>query len=252
MLLLAIDTGATALSAAVGDGAQLRGAYALNVGKNHSLGLLPLLQPLLANANCSLADMDAFAVTVGPGSFTGLRIGVATVKAWHDAFDKPLIGVSSLDAAARAADFPGLCCPVLDARRDEVYAALYRDGRRLGPDQAIAPAALARQLAVYDEPVAMLGDGFAPYEEIFAAALGARLRPVAAERRLIFAPAVLALAAERYAAGAFTPPQELLPVYLRLSEAEEKRRAAGFADGDAEWRFVPGAPVPGAPEEERP
>ncbi|MDO4732520.1 MAG: tRNA (adenosine(37)-N6)-threonylcarbamoyltransferase complex dimerization subunit type 1 TsaB [Bacillota bacterium] len=88
MKLLAIDTSATALSAAIVGEKGLLGEYALNIGKNHSLGLLPMLDSLLKNCGLQLADMDAFAVCIGPGSFTGLRIGLATAKAWGDAPDR--------------------------------------------------------------------------------------------------------------------------------------------------------------------
>ena len=88
MKLLAIDTAATALSAAIVSEQGLIGEFGLDTGKNHSVGLLPMLEALLANTGLALKDMDAFAVTQGPGSFTGLRIGIATVKAWGDALTK--------------------------------------------------------------------------------------------------------------------------------------------------------------------
>ncbi len=227
MKLLAIDTSATALSAAIADERGLVGAFALNAGKNHSLGLLPLLDSLLHYSGLTLADMDAFAVTLGPGSFTGLRIGVATAKAWGDATGKPLIGVSSTDALARVAGTHGYVCPLLDARRDEVYTALYRDGERLWPDLALAPAELAARLAALAAPVVCLGDGFAPYEDTLRAALGERLEAAPEERRLVMAPAAVMLAREKFARAEFTDSRDLLPVYLRLSEAEEKRLAKG-------------------------
>lgn len=229
MKLLAIDTSATALSAAIADDKGLLGEFALNTGKNHSLGLLPLLDSLLHNAGLALGDMDAFAVTVGPGSFTGLRIGLATAKAWGDATGKPLIAISSLDALARAAGQAGYVCPMLDARRDQVYTALYLAGERLWPDLALSPTELAERLAQLDGPVYCLGDGLAPYEGELRERLGERLLCSPPERRLVMAPAAAMLAREKYQRGEFTPNQELLPVYLRLSEAEEKRLAVQAA-----------------------
>ena len=229
MKLLAIDTSATALSAAIVGEKGLLGEYALNIGKNHSLGLLPLLDSLLKNCGLQLADMDAFAVCIGPGSFTGLRIGLATAKAWGDATGKPLIGINSTDALARAAGQAGYVCPMLDARRDQVYTALYKGGERLWPDLAIAPTELAERLAELEEPVYCLGDGFAPYEEELRQRLGEKLQAIPPERRLVMAPAAAMLALEKYKQQEFTPVEALLPVYLRLSEAEEKRLAAEAA-----------------------
>lgn len=226
MKLLAIDTAATALSAAIVNEQGIIGEFALDTGKNHSVGLLPMLEALLANTGLALKDMDAFAVTQGPGSFTGLRIGIATVKAWGDALKKPLIGISTLDAVARAMGCSGYAAPVLDARRNEVYTAFYQDGKRLTEDMAIAPADLAEKLLSLNAPVAFAGDGVKPYEALFREKLGDSFCPVLPERRLILAPAAAMLGMEKLLRGETTPNQELLPVYLRLSEAEEKRLEA--------------------------
>ena len=122
MRVLAIDTSSSALGAAIADEQGIIGEFGLHTGRQHSEALLPLLQSLLQAAGLSLADMDAFGVTIGPGSFTGLRIGLATVKAWAQALDKPVVAVSSLEALALTAAEAGmLVCPTLDARRDELY-----------------------------------------------------------------------------------------------------------------------------------
>ena len=245
MKLLAIDTAAAALSAAIVDERGLVGEFALNTGKNHSLGLLPLLDSLLRYGGLSLQEMAAFAVTQGPGSFTGLRIGIATAKAWGDATGKPLIGIRTTDALARAAGVDGYVCPLLDARRDQVYTALFRDGQRLWPDLALSPDEVGERLAQLDAPVCCLGDGFAPYEDLLRQPLGDRLRPALPERRLVLAPAAAMLAWERLLQGDFTPPEALLPLYLRLSEAEEKRLAA---TAKAEPSPSPPTSIPGGDE----
>lgn len=232
MRLLAIDTSGSALSAAIAAAEPplwqpaIIGCFGVHTGKNHSLALLPMLEALLGNCGCRLADMDAFAVTIGPGSFTGLRIGCATVKAWAQALDKPLLSISSTAAMAAGAGCEGYVCPVFDARRDEVYAALFHDNVRLWPDEALAPGALAARLAALGQPVLLAGDGLAAYAELFANTPGLRLRGPLPQHDLFMAPAAAVLACAKYAAGAFTPVQELLPLYLRLSEAEEKRLAA--------------------------
>ena len=235
MICLAIDVSGRALSGAVAvqeaAGPRVAGEFCLDTGKNHSLALLPMTQALLQNCHLELADMDGFAVTVGPGSFTGLRIGLSTVKAWCDVLEKPALAVGSTEAMARAIDRPGLVCPVFDARRSEVYAALFQDGRRLTPDLALAPAKLCGELDRYDGPVTFGGDGLGPWEEELRARLGARFRAVAPERRLNMASAAALIGLDKLLRGETADAASLTPVYLRLSEAEEKlqqkRQAAG-------------------------
>ena len=226
MICLAIDVSGRALSGALAQSdsgsRRLLGEFCLDTGKNHSLALLPQVDALLRNCGLTLAEMDGFAVTVGPGSFTGLRIGVATVKAWCDALDKPAVAVSSLDAMARAIDRPGLVCPIFDARRSQLYAALFRDGERLTTDLALEPGELLRELEKYPEPVTFGGDGLAPWEDQLRQGLGPRFRAVSQERRLNMAPAAAMIGLGLLEEGKAIPGSQLLPVYLRLSEAEEK------------------------------
>ncbi len=223
MKLLAIDTSGTALSAAIAEDGQIIACFGLDSGKNHSLELLPCLQQLLAENQLALAEMDAFAVTIGPGSFTGLRIGIATVKAFAHALDKPLIGVSSLDAMAQTAGETGYVAPIFDARRDQVYTALFADGKRLSPDRAIAPQALAEELAAIGEKIVFTGDGLKSGRAIFAQSLADKFCLPSHGNTLFMAEAAALLATEKFAQANFTPISALVPLYLRLSEAEEKR-----------------------------
>lgn len=228
MKLLAIDTSGTALSAAIAEesGADVRivGSFGLNTGLNHSVELLPKLQELLQEKQLQLADMDAFAVTIGPGSFTGLRIGCATVKAWAHALAKPLISVSSLQACAKSVAEKGLICPLFDARRNEVYTALFENGKRLWQDMACSPEDLAEKLHALNRPVVPAGGGWLSYGILLQELLPGLFLPQeqSIERSLYLAEAAALLAAEKFRQQDFTAPQELLPTYLRLSEAEEK------------------------------
>lgn len=251
MRLLAIDTSGSALSAALAlcqppRQPEISGCFGLHTGKNHSLALLPMLQAMLENSGLMLCDLDAFAVTVGPGSFTGLRIGIATVKAWAQALDKPLFAISSTQAMALAAGGEGYICPLFDARRDEVYCALFCDGERLWPDQALAPAALAEKLAALGKPVLLAGDGLPACLPLLQAVPGLQLRPLQPQHDLFMAPAAAVLACGKYARGEVTPLQELLPCYLRLSEAEEKRLAAGGKTATGELWLHSGLPAAAA------
>ena len=230
MKLLAIDTSGAALSAAIGEEKReirrIIGSFSLHTGKNHSVALLPMLDALLCNCGLALSDMDAFAVTIGPGSFTGLRIGVATVKAWGQALEKPLIGISSTEAMARGAGLEGYVCPIFDARRNEVYAALFQEGERLWPDLALPPEDVVEKLRELAQPVLLAGDALPVYGDLFCQSLGENFRTLPEERSCFMAESAAMLALARYAAQDFTSMAALQPVYLRLSEAEEKRLAA--------------------------
>ena len=124
---------------------------------------------------------------------------------------KPLIGIRTTDALARAAGVDGYVCPLLDARRDQVYTALFRDGQRLWPDLALSPDEVGERLAQLDAPVCCLGDGFAPYEDLLRQRLGDRLRPALPERRLVLAPAAAMLAWSAYCRGTSPRPRPCSP-----------------------------------------
>src|SRR6266478_6775542 len=160
MRVLAVETSTLAGGAALLDGELVVGEYALDVSATHSERLMGAIDRLLTDAGWSVRDLEGLAVSVGPGSFTGLRIGLSTVKGLALALSIPIVPVPTLDAMAALLPFAALpVCPVLDARKREVYASLYRwDGagmHRVWEYLAIAPADLARRL---DEPVIVLGD----------------------------------------------------------------------------------------------
>ena len=197
--VLGIDTAGKGLSLAVAEGDKLLASACLNVGLTHSQRLLPLLAALLEGAALRPADIDLIAVTNGPGSFTGLRIGLATAKGLAAGLGCKLLPVSTLEAAAYAVRGMGAyICPVLDARRNEVYTALYTpEGAELWPPVALAPEKLAEQLREFlaaNQPqrVMFVGDAAELYIEKFLAAL---------------------------------PPERAEAFYLRLSEAERNRNA---------------------------
>ena len=210
----------------MGENGRVIGGFGADTGKNHSLELLPFLTDLLKEKQLKLADMDAFAVTIGPGSFTGLRIGLATVKAWGQALKKPLISVSSLDAMALTVGKTGYVVPIFDARRNEVYTAIYHMGIRLSPDRAVAPKILAEELASLGEPVTFAGDGLKTYADIMQNRLGKSFCLPKHGNTLFMAESAAVLAADKYLAGEYADTASLVPVYLRLSEAEEKRLEA--------------------------
>src|SRR5256885_3810916 len=161
MRVLAVETSSLAGGVALLDGERLVAEYQLDVSVTHSERLMSAVDRVLGDARWTARDLAGLAVAVGPGSFTGLRIAVSTVKGLALALDLPIAAVPTLDAMAAALPWAALpVCPVLDARKGEVYASLYRwDGeamRREWDYLALAPAALAARL---DEPVLVVGDG---------------------------------------------------------------------------------------------
>jgi len=217
--LLAVETSTLAGGVALLDGDRLRGECVLDVTATHSERLMPAIDRMLTEAGWAPESLEALAVAVGPGSFTGLRIGLAAVKGLAIALGLPIAAVPTLDAMAAALPFAALpVCPVLDARKGEVYACLYRwDAgamRREWDYIALAPEALAARIA---EPVIVLGDG-AP----LVRSSHARLAPP--HRRTPSPAAVGSLGLAHLAAGRSVPAADLVPIYLRPSEAELKRR----------------------------
>ncbi len=224
MKILALDSTALVASVALCEDTERLGEITLCNGNTHSETLLPMVEFLLKRFDMTPDDVELFAASAGPGSFTGVRIGAATVKGLAFATDKPCIGVSTLDALAynlRAHN--GLVCPVMNARRKQVYTALFRAKgstlERLMPDSAIAIEELDRILAAYDEPVRLCGDGY----EITESLLKHETIPVPTELRQQSAYSVAQVARCAYERGVRTTDIELSPTYLRLSQAERER-----------------------------
>jgi tRNA threonylcarbamoyladenosine biosynthesis protein TsaB len=220
MRVLAVETSTLAGGVALLDGESVRGEYVLDVRTTHSERLMSAIDRVLSDAGWTARDLQALAVAVGPGSFTGLRIGLSTIKGLAFALGIPVAPVPTLDAMAASLPWASLpVCPVIDARKGEVYTCLYRwDGtgmRREWEYLAIPPEELARRL---DEPTILLGDG--------ASAVHAPLARLAPPPRRAPSPACVGfLGLERLRAGSTIAPADLTPLYLRPSEAELKRRA---------------------------
>lgn len=230
MLILGIDTTTLSCSTALMQDDQLLAEMTLNIRKTHSERLMPLIDSLLKESMIHVEDIDAIAVAVGPGSFTGLRIGVATARALAQGLKIPAVAVPTLEALAEVVPSPGvLICPLLDARRGEVYSALFR--RKTMPpfdleavfEQAAQPLnALLVQLKQEKEPVVFIGEGVAGYEEEIRQALSAMAVITAAPFRLCRGALVALRGRQRIKANPDSSYayNELLPIYLRRPEAE--------------------------------
>lgn len=226
MLTLALESSAKAASAAVFEEDKML-AYAIqNAGLTHSRTLLPMAEELVKGLDRTMADIGLVAVSHGPGSFTGLRIGLAEAKGLGWALQIPAVGVSTLEAMAYGGpvlDGQMLCC-CMDARRGQVYNALFtvEGGQpvRLTPDRAISVAELESELVARQEPWILLGDGAQLcYNTLDRSQVTVFMAP---EPLRIQNARGVALAARGKTP---VPAGELLPVYLRLSQAERERLA---------------------------
>ena len=225
MKILALESSAVSASAALVEDEKLIAQSFQNCGLTHSRTLLPMTEALLANCGISLNDVDAIAVAHGPGSFTGVRIGAATVKGLALGADKPCVGVSTLEAMAWGARALGgdLCC-VMDARAGQVYNALFTvEGetvRRLCDDRAIKLTELGEEIG--EAPYFLVGDGAdLCYNTLKDKCLGLRLAPPELRYATGFGVAAAALPLVR--AGQTCSPQKLDAFYLRRPQAERER-----------------------------
>ena len=235
MLILALDSTALVGSVALCENNHLLAECTLNTGNTHSETLLPTVEFVLKSCGVTVDDIDLFACTVGPGSFTGVRIGAATIKGMAFGKGKPCVGVSTLEAlATNARAFEGIICPCMNARREQVYNALFesKGGKltRLCEDRALAIEDLLRELEGYasEHKIYLVGDGaelvidFDEVGEQFPALddhlilLGERLRNQSGY-------SVACVAWDMYRNGISCTDAELAPVYLRPSQAERVR-----------------------------
>lgn len=225
MKILALESSAVSASAALTEDEKLIAQSFQNCGLTHSRTLLPMAESLLQNCGMTLGEVDAIAVAHGPGSFTGVRIGVATVKGLALGADKPCIGVSTLEAMAHGArSLSGRLCCVMDARAGQVYNALFavENGHpnRLCDDRAIKLTDLAEEIG--NTPYFLVGDGAELcYNTLREKCTGLRLAPP--ELRYPTGYGVAAAALPLLRAGKTCSPQELDAFYLRRPQAERER-----------------------------
>jgi len=235
-VLLTLDTSTQAGSVAVSRGETLLGEILLNVKSTHTDRLLLTIRQLLADTGLRLEELDALAVVLGPGSFTGLRVGVATVKGLAMAAGKPVVGVSTLQTLAMQAPFSSHpLCVLLDARKKEVYAGLYHwEGGRPVPVRPEVVSEPEELLEAIEGETLFAGDGSVAYRTLISRRLGSRAHfvPWPLHPPRASAAAALALAALRQ--GETIPLPQLAPRYIRPSEAEimwARRQGEGSIEG---------------------
>lgn len=227
MKILAFDTSAKTASVAVCDSGNILGVSNIDNGLTQSELVLPMAEALLSQLKMSFADVELYAVTVGPGSFTGVRIGVSTVKGLAFGRDIPCAPVSTLDALAEnAAGLTGLIVPCMDARRGQFYTATFAataEGiSRMTPDRAISAEELAEELRSYEGDIYITGDGYDVAHKLLTS-LGVKLAVTPYLLRSQNAVSIARVAERMHAQGLCVSERELAPSYLRLPQAERER-----------------------------
>ena len=227
MKILALDSTATVASVAVCDSTKPIALYTINNGNTHSETLLPMVEAAMKHSKISTDEIELFAVSNGPGSFTGVRIGSATVKGLAFGRNVPCVDVSTLEALAfNLTGFDGIICPVMNARRNQVYNALFRwsDGElvRICEDRAISIEDLENELLGTNEKIYLVGDGYDITLNGFSKIIPS-FTPDALRSQNAYSVAMCALKA--YKNGLSKTDEKLAPTYLRLSQAERERNA---------------------------
>ncbi len=227
MKVLAIDTSTVVAAVALMDDEKLLGEYSINNKKTHSQKLMVMIKEILNDLEIKPSDIDVYAASVGPGSFTGLRIGVTTAKAMAFANSKPVIGVPTLDALAYNVVTSGLIiCPILDARNNQVFTALYQSKgnklERLTDYLGIPVAELVQLIKEKNKTVIFTGDAIGLHKEYFVAELGGNCEFSPLAMRLQRASSVAEIALDMAKEGKFESSFELVPFYLRKSQAERE------------------------------
>jgi len=221
MLILAADTTGSVLSVALSEDKKLIAEHYLNRGRTHSEGFMPMVDALLRSASVDLSAVDLYACVTGPGSFTGIRIGVSAVKAFAQEGDKPCIAVNTLDSlACNGSNFIGVVCPLLDARRGEVYNALYQNDGGLQRLTGYRALPLREVLAeIGSQRALFLGDGAAAYRDLIEETMGQNAVFAAENFLLQRASSACIIAYDAAKRGDTVSAYALEPCYIRKPQA---------------------------------
>lgn len=228
MIILAFDSTAKAASVAVSDDERLLATYTIDNGLTQSELLLPMAENVLKSLKLTFSDISLLAVSVGPGSFTGVRIGTALVKGLAFGRDIPCVALSTLDGLCEnIKELQGILVPCMDARRNQVYTATYiSDGEgveKLTEDRAISIERLAEELKLYEgKPIYLVGDGYKSTKDALSS-LGVITESTPELLLNENAFSLCKLAYRKYKAGEYTTDTAITPTYLRMPQAERER-----------------------------
>ncbi len=222
MKILALDTTANTSSVALLENESLIGIYTVNTKNTHSETLLPMIKHLLETLRLTNDDIDAYAVSNGPGSFTGVRIGVSTIKGLAFGKNKPCVEVSTIEALAQNLEgFEGIICPIMNARRGQAYTGAFLNGNRIIEDTCMMLADLIPMLEAYNQKIYFTGDGYSLIEELRAT--HPRIMHTPEPLRYQSAYSVGAVAYKRLQKNETTTDSNLRVEYLRKPQAERER-----------------------------
>lgn len=225
MKVLAIDTSSIVATVAIIDEEKILCEYVLNHKKTHSQKLMPIIEHTLNSTELKISDIDIFAVVIGPGSFTGLRIGVSTAKTLAHSTDKPIVGVSTLDALAYGIPYyNGIICPIIDAKNNQVYTAFYKWKNnfmeRITEYMVVDIEEVVQRIKNENEGVIFLGDGVYSYRDILLHKLEKLVKFSPIHSIMPRASLAAELALLKYRSGHYDDYMTLSPLYLRKSQAE--------------------------------
>jgi tRNA threonylcarbamoyladenosine biosynthesis protein TsaB len=240
MRILGVDTSTATVSTAIVDNAQIlaedfypreRRAGRSAPKANHSEIILPLVDSVLKRAAIGLPDVAGIAVSVGPGSFTGIRIGLSTVKGLVYGTDTPVCGISTLQAVAgRVTDFDGVVCSLLDARKNETYSALFHTQgnhfERLTEDEIVPVLRVFERLRAFGEPCLFIGDGVPVYRALIEQQPQLEVQIAEEDAMVSVAASVARLSESQFFDNRAALLGDLVPIYLRQSECESRMRGA--------------------------
>jgi len=228
MKVLALETSTNVASVAISDVDKILAEITINHRRNHSQTLMTIIEQLMLDLDMQLKEIDYFAISNGPGSFTGIRIGVATIKAFAQALRKPVISVSSLDGLAyNHMSFTGLVCPLIDARNNQVYTSLYfADSRSIKQIHAYSALNISSILDVineYNEDIIFCGDGAVLHGKMLLDFLGSRAKLSDSVLMYPRASTIAKIAMGKISKNYTFHYNEINPFYLRKSQAEQVR-----------------------------
>ena len=238
MIVLSVDSSSLVTTVALLKDEFVLGEYTLNFKREHSVILMEKIEMLLNDCQIDISEVDGFVVSKGPGSFTGLRIGMATIKGLSMGANKPYVSISSLDALANSLiTFDGIICPIMDARRNQVYTGIYRFEEHqlvtVEGQMAVPMTELIRKLNERGEEVIFLGDGVPVFAQTIAENLKVPYSFAPAHVNKQRAAAVAALGELYVKEGKTVTAMEHIPEYLRVSQAERERAQRLKEEGKA-------------------
>jgi tRNA threonylcarbamoyladenosine biosynthesis protein TsaB len=225
MKILGLDTSTMMATCALIDEGELLGEYSINQDMGHAENLVPMIEDMMKNISLKVEDIDLFAVTIGPGSFTGLRIGVATMKAFAHLYNKPIIGINTLEALAYNLGFENTRVPMLDARRNRVYTAIYSlENGKLVEKRKTDAVDIDELIEILkdEENIVVNGNGSLLYRDKLKEALGENIRFANLNQNSPRAVSVAELGRAKYKEGKVDDVFTLAPDYLRKSQAERQ------------------------------